>query len=305
MSKKTIFITGSTGKVAESTYKVLSKEGNYDFVLHSSSDVEIETLNLKDKVIRFDIKDKLILKDILNTIKPDVIINPVALTNVDLCEDDRKLAWELNVNLVENLEKYVKINDIKLISFSTDYIFDGKKGPYLENDLPNPISYYGKSKLAAENVLKSSTCNNAIIRTNVVYGNSSYGKEDFIKWLIKKLSDEEKINVITGQYCNPTFVDDIAYSIFKIIEKDLKGIYNIAGKDYYNRYEIALKVAKVFAYDPSLITPIDSKMLFQKAKRPEYGGLVTLKAETEFGFNFTSLENGLNSIKLFTKQIIL
>lgn len=305
MKKKTIFITGATGKVAETTYKVLTKEGSYNFVLHSSSDVEVETHNKEDKVIKFDIKDKIILKEVLNTIKPDVIVNPVALTNVDLCEDDRKLAWDLNVALVENLEKYARINEIKLISFSTDYIFDGKKGPYIEEDIPSPISYYGKSKLASENILKSSSSNNAIIRTNVVYGSSSYGKEDFIKWLIKKLSTNEKINVITGQYCNPTFVDDIAFSVYKIIEKDLRGIYNIAGKDYLNRYEIALKVAKVFGYDTSLISPMESSKFFQKAKRPELGGLITLKAESEFGFNFTSLENGLNSIKLLSKQIIL
>ncbi|MCX6148424.1 MAG: SDR family oxidoreductase [Candidatus Kapabacteria bacterium] len=305
MTKKTIFITGSTGKVAEATYKLLCKEGDFRFVLHTSSDEDLHVFNSEDKVFRFDIKDKIILKEILNTIKPDIIINPAALTNVDLCEDDRKLAWDMNVLVVENLEKYCKLNECKLITFSTDYIFDGKKGPYLEEDIPSPISYYGKTKLAAENIIKASNSNCAIIRTNVVYGNSSYAKDDFIKWLIKKFTSNEKMNIITGQYCNPTFVDDVAYSVYKIIDKDLKGVYNIAGKDYVNRYEIALKVAKVYGFDPSLISPIESSKLHQKAKRPENGGLITLKAETEFGFNFTSLENGLNSMKLLSKQIVM
>jgi dTDP-4-dehydrorhamnose reductase len=245
------------------------------------------------KALQVNILDIKELKKVCYEEKPDVIIHTAALTNVDQCEKDRKLAWELNVTSVENLLSISRVLDCHFIFFSTDYIFDGMKGPYSEEDRPNPISFYGKTKHASENACIVGHNKSTVIRTNVVYGYSSFGKSDFISWLISRLESGSELNIVDGQYCNPTFTDDIARAVIKIIDKKRYGIYNVAGADWLSRYDIALKVAKVFGFDTCKIKSIQPGELKQAAKRPNKGGLVTLKAETDLGIKFTNMENGL------------
>lgn len=296
MSKK-IVITGASGKIAEATYKYLSNETDYQIILFTSGSAYIDHRKT-DKVYTFDIRNKKTLDFIIEDERPDVIINTAAMTDVDACEDDKKNAWLLNSTLVENLASLSKKYKIHLITFSTDYIFDGKDGPYDEDALPNPISYYGKSKLAGENLARTQCDKSTVIRTNVVYGYSSYGKNDFIRWLIKNLEEGKKLNIIDGQYCNPTYSEDIAHGVYKAISKKEYGVYNFSGEGYYKRYEIAMKVCEVYNFDKKLVNSIPSKELKQKAKRPEKGGLINLKAKSALGIKFTTLENGLTNLKL-------
>ena len=179
-----------------------------------------------------------------------------------------------------------------------DDIFNGKEGPYTEEALPDPLSYYGKSKLAGENAVKIEGGDKwSIIRTNVVYGNSSYNKMDFNRWVVNALSEGKKLNIIDGQWCNPTLTDDIAKGVHRIIEKNERGLVNFAGRGYYNRYDIAMMIANVFNFDTELITKIPSTKLKQKAVRPERGGLTNLKAETSLNMTFSDLETGLINLK--------
>lgn len=247
--------------------------------------------------MQIDYKDPKWIKKVVLDEKPQCVVNAAAMTNVDACEDQKELAMQLNAQVPEVLAKACKLTGAHLISFSTDFIFDGEEGPYDENATPNPISYYGKSKLAGENAIKKEWDQHTIIRTNVVYGRSTYGKSDFMQWLVSKLEDGVDLKIITGQYCNPTFVDDIAWMTIKAYEKKIYGTYNVSGKDYLNRYEIALVVADVFKYDTSKIKPIDPSELTQKAARPEKGGLITLKVEAELGFKPSSLKSGLMTLK--------
>lgn len=292
MSK--ILITGSTGKIAESAVRIFGKETNHELVLLTSTPEKIKS---KWKKIKSDPFDKKALKAILFDEKPDIIINTLAMTDVDACETDKKNAWYLNTTYAETLVKACKVMESHLVTFSTDYIFDGIRGPYTETDKPNPVSYYGKTKLAAENICFTEKIRYTVIRTNVVFGFSSYGKMDFVNWVNNNLRGGKQLNIITGQYGNPTFTDDIARGLIKIIEKERYGIYNFAGGGYYNRYEIAKKVATVFGHDQSLISPMDPSTLIQKAKRPEKGGLINLKAETDLNIKFSEFESALHNLK--------
>jgi dTDP-4-dehydrorhamnose reductase len=263
-----------------------------------SSGSEYINKRKQDAVYTFDIRDKKTLAYILGDEKPDYVINTAALTDVDACEDNKKLAMELNAILPESLAVFANKYKFQLISFSTDYIYDGKKGPYTEDELPNPLSYYGKSKLAGENAVRiEAEKRSTIVRTNVVYSNSSYNKGDFIHWVLNALKEEKPLKIIDGQWCNPTLADDIAKGLYKIITKKSRGIYNFAGRGYYNRYQIALLIADIFKLDKALITKIPSSDLKQKAVRPERGGLVNLKAETMLGMKFSDLETGLVNLK--------
>ncbi len=296
MDKPKLLILGASSKTGEAIYKLLRAEGGYEFLVLSS---QANQFNRYDNTKYYEISalERQDIRKICLDERPNIIINTAAMNAVDECEKKKKLTWDLNVHAVENLARISTIIEAHFITFSTDYIFDGRNGPYTEEGKPNPLSYYGKSKHAGENAALAGCDTTSIIRTNVVYGYSSFDKGDFIRWIVDKLSKKEQLNIIEGQYCNPTFTDDLARTVFKLINKKRYGVYNAAGADYMNRYEIAQKTASVFGFNNGLIKPMDPQELKQKAKRPENGGLVTLKAETDLGIKFSSLDNGLQALK--------
>jgi len=295
-SKLKVMLIGARSKVAEALVRILRSEKKADIVLISSADnITGDTEGVKLYSLAFgDFKP---LKEIALRELPTVIINCAAMTDVDGCEIEREKAWNANVTLVEHLARASKATDAHFIHFSTDYIFDGKQGPYSENDIPNPINYYGKSKLAAENVCHATGINYSILRTNVVYGHTSYNHGDFVQWVVNKLEAGKPFRVVDDQYGNPTFTDDIGLAVLKIIDKKREGIYNIAGSDYCSRLEFAKTIAQVYQYDASLIESITTQQLSQKAARPLRGGLINLKAETDLGMKFSKSYNGVMTLR--------
>jgi len=293
-----VIITGASGKVGEAIAKTLGVKEKYKLYLFSSSKANL--INLKDEEVhKFDITDAKELKAKLKDIEPDIIINCTALTNVDRNEDDKNLSQRLNVGVVKELAKYCKLFDKKMISFSTDYIFSGNEGPYAEDASTLPVNYYGKTKLQSEILLATElkAKQYAIIRTNVVYGISNYGQSDFVNWIIGELKNKREINIVEGQYCNPTYTFDLAKAVEIIIEEELSGIFHVGGEDYLNRYEIAMKVAEVFDCDKNLINKIANEQLVQKARRPEKGGLIIENTEAKLNMKFYGLVDGLNLLK--------
>ncbi|HKI76921.1 MAG TPA: SDR family oxidoreductase, partial [Ignavibacteriaceae bacterium] len=206
-----------------------------------------------------------------------------AFTNVDLSESEKELAWKINVKGVEYLAEGARIIDAHLIHISSDYIFDGKNGPYSETDKPNPIGYYGRTKLASENALKISGCINTVLRTNVLYGIAD-SRPDFVRWVVNSVRAGKQINIVTDQVNNPTFIDDLVQAINRIIEFRKQGVFNIGGREFLTRFEFTELIANFFKLDKNLINPILTEELNQPAKRPLKSGLLTLKAETEIGY---------------------
>lgn len=292
--KTKILIVGASSKTALTTIGILSSQTDWEIHAISSKAISVDKSVKHYQCSALEFKS---IRDISNSIKPDIIINFVAQTNVDECEVDRMLAYELNVKVVENLIRAAKISQSKIIQLSTDYVYDGKNGPYSENDLPSPINYYGKTKLAAENACIVSNLPYSIIRTNIVYGVADGLKKDFIEWVLENCNAGKNINVVSDQYGNPTLADDIAVAIMKIISKKRTGVYHIGGKDYVSRYEFAVKIAEHFHVDSSLINKIETSDLNQKANRPMKGGLLTLKAETDLGIKLAGIESGLQTYR--------
>jgi dTDP-4-dehydrorhamnose reductase len=237
------------------------------------------------------------VRKVVDEFEPDVIVHTAAVTDVDLCEKERGLAWQVNVGAVENLSYAAKLTGAKIIHLSTDYVFDGKSGPYNELDRPNPISYYGRTKLASENLLLTSGVQNAIIRTMVLYGLGLNVKSNFALWLYNNLKDGKPICVVDDQIGNPTLADDLAYAILKIIELERTGVYHIAGSDMISRYDFALALARVFNFNKKLITPVKSSTFIQPAPRPLKSGLIILKAQTELDVKMSGIEHGLTVLK--------
>lgn len=300
--KRTVMITGAGGKVAQAIAQLLADETDWAIIMLSSRMDSIEHRK-QERWFQATVVDFKLIKEICDSEKPDVILNCAAMTDVDGCEKEKKLAQDLNVNAVENLARAARKIDSHLIHLSTDYVFDGNKGPYLENDIVHPINYYGKTKLAGENACKTYE-RHTIVRTNVVYGKAPGIKTDFVQWVLQKCKANEAMNVVNDQYGNPTFNEDIALGILRIIEKERYGIYNIAGADYVNRFEFANTIARVFNYEQKVqINPITTSSLNQLAKRPLKGGLITLKMETDLGVKPTTLESGLLSYKRHLQKL--
>ena len=230
-------------------------------------------------------------------ISPDVIILTAAMTNVDQNEIDKELAIKINTEGPKNVLAACKKIDSKLIFMSTDFVFDGKKqGNYTEDDTPNPLSHYAKTKYDAELAIIHSEVEYIICRTAVLYGWNPQ-KLNFITWLLEKLNNNEKLTIVTNQINNPTYVKNLAEIILKLVEKDTSGIYHTVGKDSFNRYEMALKCAEVFNYDTNLIVPINE--IKQKALRPNNASLDITKLKRLIGpdINIYSLEEGLKDMK--------
>lgn len=276
---KKILITGVNGLLGQA----LSRTFSDNFEVYSAAIEPSPALELPHYE-QLDISDPKKCKKLIWQIEPDVIINAAAFTNVDACEEEKELCWRINVKGVENLAAAARRNMALLVHLSTDYIFDGKEGPYPEEYKPKPLGYYGKSKLASENAVRIAGIPYAIVRTNVLYGAGINVKNNFFLWLYHSLQANKQIRVVTDQLNNPTLAEELAEGIQLLIKASKYGIYNIAGAEYLSRYDFALKVAEVFGFSTKLIAPITTDQLMQKSPRPMRGGLRIEKAKTELGY---------------------
>ncbi len=291
-----VLITGCHGLLGQKVLKVFLRSTSAEILATAKEPRTFLDLKGFDYTM-LDITNRSDVKNLVVYFHPDVIVNTAAYTNVDGCELNRELAWRVNVEGVRNLVHSARRVDAKLIHISTDYIFDGKNGPYDENAVPNPINYYGRTKLASENEIKIGGIRFAILRTNVLYGVGRNVKNNFALWLYNKLSSGERIKVVTDQIGNPTYVDDLAFAILKVVEFDKEGIYNVGGRDLVSRYDFALKLAEIFGFDPELIIPVRTSELNQVAPRPLKSGLITLKSEAELGLKPYGVEDGIRQFK--------
>jgi dTDP-4-dehydrorhamnose reductase len=203
----------------------------------------------------------------------------------------------VNVGAVKNLVKACQGRNIKLVHISTDYIFDGENGPYSEDDPPNPVNFYGQTKLESENVIKQGGIDSLIVRTNVLYGFGRKVKRNFLLWLLEKLTVGEKIKIANDQFSNPTLADNLSQCILEMVDGDLTGVIHIGGADYLSRYDFAMKVAQKFEFDTAFISPTTTESLGQKAKRPLHGGLRVEKAQSLLKTKLLNVEEGLEQAR--------
>jgi dTDP-4-dehydrorhamnose reductase len=298
MAKK-ILITGSNGLVGQKLAFVFSQSERYQLLLTSKHETSVFGNVLPYQKMNLTVKKEVhaVVRDFL----PDVVINAGSYTDVDGCEKEKEQAWLANVVGVEHLLSAVQ-SETHIIQYSSDYIFDGKSGPYDETSLPNPISYYGKTKLASENALRMSSHPFTILRTMIVYGTGINVKTNFALWVIRSLQEKKNIRVVTDQWGNPTLADDLAFAALKIVELEREGVYHIAGGDIVNRFQFAQAIAEQFLLNESLIAPIATSALKQVAPRPLHSGLITLKSETELSLKLSGVVKGLS---VLSHQLLL
>lgn len=292
-----VLITGANGLLGQELVALMSRYPEYD-VLATARDATPRFTGCSCGYAPLDITAPGDVKHLFQDFAPDVVINCAALTQVDLCETERDACWRVNVDAVDSLARHCQTLGARLIQVSTDFIFDGEDGPYREDARPNPLSFYGKSKLASENAARGAGLDKwAIGRTVLVYGTGNdLGRANIVLWVLDRLGKGEAINVVTDQWRSPTYAPDLAAGIEQMARYGKSGVFHLSGREFLSIYEFAQIVAEVFDLDASLIRPTDGTRFQQPAPRPPRTGFIILKAETELGYRPRPLRQALRHL---------
>ena len=238
------------------------------------------------------------IRDVFSAIEPDVVINTAALTNVDACEEQQALCDAINVKAVGHMLAACDKERTHFIHLSTDFVFDGKNGPYVETDEPNPLSYYAKSKLASEMLVQMSEYKNwAIARTIIVYGSGNdLSRSNIVEWSINALSNDQELTIVDDQFRSPTYAPDLAMGCRLIEQKRANGIYHVSGPEVYSMYEMVVRIARFIGKPESLVKPIKSDQLKRPAPRPMKTGFSIEKAKNDLEYDPIDLEASLKEM---------
>ncbi|MCK5043482.1 SDR family oxidoreductase [Candidatus Pacearchaeota archaeon] len=294
--KDTILITGGSGLLGSNLAVFLGDKFNVYF-LYNKNFVKLPNCEgIKIDLTNFEETKKLILK-----VKPKIIIHCAALTNVDYCEEKPHEAELINSQTTKNLAEISKQINSKLIYISTDSVFDGEKGDYSEEDKPNPINVYGKTKLNGENYVKSICKNYTIIRTNI-YGWNIRDKFSLAEWILNKLKKNETFFGFEDIQFTPLLVNNLGRIIFEICIKDIKGLYHIAGPEKCSKFDFAKIIAEVFCLNKDVIKLGNSDLVNFKAPRPKNISLDTEKIQNILKTNLFGVRRGLEEFKFLNEK---
>jgi dTDP-4-dehydrorhamnose reductase len=240
-----------------------------------------------------DFADPFNVHDVFDKYKPEIVVHAGAISKVDDCEQNQWQAYTTNteatVTLLINAEEHKSF----FVFVSTDFIFDGERGMYKEDDLAKPVNFYGKTKLDAEEAVKEYQYGWAIVRTILVYGKPQAGRGNILSVVKEKLEKGETYNVVDDQLRTPTYVGDLADGIIAVIEKKAKGIYHLSGEEVLTPYQMACRTADYLGLDKTLIKKVTQENFSQPAKRPLKTGFVIDKAKKFLGYQPLSFEEGL------------
>ncbi|GAA4431814.1 dTDP-4-dehydrorhamnose reductase [Ravibacter arvi] len=291
--KKKILVTGANGLLGQKLIDLL--RANEAVSTYATARGENRLPFQEGYVyLPMDITSEAAIQEVFGQVMPDVVIHTAAMTNVDQCEAEKEACWKQNVEAVELLVAACRRSNTFLLHLSTDFIFDGKAGPYTEEAEANPISFYGWSKLAAEKAVSGSTIRWAIARTVLVYGIAhDMSRSNIVLWVKKSLEDGKTINVVDDQWRTPTLAEDLAQGCFLIADRQAEGVFNISGKDLLTPYEMALQTADYFGLDKGLIRRADSSTFTQPARRPPKTGFILDKATSVLGYAPRSFKEGI------------
>lgn len=294
-----VLVTGANGLLGQKLSALLMHDSAITPILTAREKLKFPAHRSLFRAM--DITDADAVKAVMESERPSVVINTAAMTQVDQCETQQDLCWKNNVNAVENLIQACTETKAHLMHVSTDFIFDGSKGPLDESAVPNPVNFYGKSKAAAEKLIMDSDVSWAILRTVLVFGiTHDLSRSNIVLWVKENLEKGKSIKVVNDQWRTPTLAEDLAMGCYLAAKQKAKGIYHVSGKDFMTPYDIAIATAEYFNLDKSLIVPADSTTFTQPAKRPAKTGFIIEKAKRELGYQPHSFKEG---IALLAKQI--
>ena len=266
-----ILITGASGLLGQSLVKLAGVKGHEVCSLYHTHPPR------SGRTLQIDLTDAKAVEDLLQMEAPNVVINTASITDVDLCEREPELAMRVNGTAAGYLAEACERIQAFLVHVSTDYVFDGIKGNYSENDETAPVNCYGSSKLLGERLTlgRGKSC---IARTSVLYGWGRQNRANFATWLHGKLSRREQVNVVTDQFASPTLNSSLAEMILELSGRRLSGIFHVSGATRASRYGFAIALAQQFGFDTNLVIPVESSSVGWVARRPRDSSLNVAKA---------------------------
>ncbi|HNX81572.1 MAG TPA: SDR family oxidoreductase [Candidatus Omnitrophota bacterium] len=290
-----VLIIGASGLVGSYLYKSIS--------LHTSVIGTYQKFAIPG-LQPLDISSDHNISKLIETVNPEFVFLPAAFTHVDACEEKKDFCKAINVDGVHNVIKALRGTNTALIYFSTDFIFDGKDGPYTEESKPNPISYYGETKLNAEQLIIENLRNYLIIRTTCVYGAEPQEK-NFVMALIKKLRLKEAIEAPFDQITTPTYAGNLAEITWRLVQERKTGIFNVVGANRMSRLDFANLAADTFGLDKRFIRGVTTDSLNRKARRPLNAGLTIDKIEKTLGIRIPTPNESLEIMKDELKNVFV
>jgi dTDP-4-dehydrorhamnose reductase len=287
-----LLITGAIGLYGSKLAK-MAMEKNIEVY-----SCDVQEMPVCGNFVKFDVSNKELVDQAFSRVKPDVVVHAATLTDVDKCELNKELAWKINVEGTRNIVNAAKSARSFLIYISTDYVFNGEKGNYNELDKPDPINYYGLTKLKAEDLVKDQD-GYLIGRPSVIYGSTpAAGKVNFALWLIETLRKGEHVKIVTDQWNTPTLNANLAEMTLEAAERRLTGTFHLCGATRVSRFQFAQMIAETFDLDKNLIDPVLSSQFKWPAKRPMDSSLDTTKAQHTLKSKPLEMREALKRLKL-------
>ena len=274
-----VLVSGAGGQLAQSFNYIANKNKWTSFIFLNKQELDISSIEN--------------IYSVIDKHKPDIFINCAAYTAVDKAESEKDKAYLINDNAVKNIAQVCSENNVSLIHYSTDFVFNGKsEKPYIENDKTNPINIYGQSKLAGEqSIINKQSLNYLIIRTSWVY--AEFGN-NFVKTMLRLFDSKDEIGVVNDQFGSPTYALNLAECTIKLIEKNLinRNILHFSNEGIISWYDFACEIKKITSSDIK-INPITTMDYPTPAKRPEYSAMDLSKVKT-LGITIKTWKESLN-----------
>ncbi len=285
-----VLIIGASGKVGKEIFKILKNKDNdsiYDvFGTYNTNQMEglepLDITNLSD------------VETFLEKIKPTILIHTAAITYPPRCEENRELAWKINVEGTKNLVQYCMKNNCKMIFISSDGVFNGKNGPFDESHETNPLNYYGETKVESEKIV-SGLNDYLVIRTAWV-NDVAPDSRSFAMQVINSLQNGDVFNAAIDQFGHPTYSVNLAEIIIELIKNNSEGIFHVTGSTYIDRFHFAKKIAKAFCLNPDMVHKTTTS-LQQSQTRPMEANLKLDKLKSMIPTNVLSLDDQLDLMR--------
>jgi dTDP-4-dehydrorhamnose reductase len=288
-----LLITGGSGFLGWNLAKYAAEfyEVSFTYGQHPISIPECQKYHV-------DLQNRTEIEEVMDDIQPEVLIHTAALGNVELCEKRRSLAHEINVAATSHLAKCAEELGCRFVYISTDLVFDGQQGNYVETDRPIPVNYYGETKLLGEKAVMFTSTDYLIIRMALMYGISNGINGCFTDWIRKGLENKKPVHLYTDQYRSPLFVLDGVQALIELIEKPIKNkIFHLAGRERLNRYDFGKRFAKIFGYSGQWLRPTKMQDVAATVPRGNDCSLNPEAVQKLLSFQLSDVHTGLQQMK--------